>query len=106
MKIAIAPFLVAACVVSLAGCAHQQDANFRYPRPDELRPGDIPPPVDAPVSRTRVPDDGYRQRAVPYFAPPPPVPFYPMQIPERRQQRQPMSCSTRWVGQTAYTDCN
>ena len=90
----------------LAACAEQpRQANFRHPRPDELRPGDIPPPP-GPFIESKGPDQTPPQR-VPYLLPVPApyqVPIYQVPIQPAQTQR-PINCTTRYVGATAYTNC-
>lgn len=53
------------------------------------------------------PHSAYRQ-PMPYIQPAPPMQFIPMQIPQYQNAAPPplpMRCSTRRVGNTAYTDC-
>ena len=93
MKVRVA-LCLAAIAGSLVGCAHQDQANFRHPRPDELRPGDTAPPPGAFV------DSMPRQRQyvplpAPYLVPmPPPMPI-------RRQT----VCNTQRFGNEYQTIC-
>jgi hypothetical protein len=100
-KNTIAVLLLATCAVSLVGCANTREANYRPPRADELRPGDIAP-APGPFVEPRVPTGVQPPRAVYYYQPQPTpyqVPVYQMPI------RPTVNCTTQRIGSQSYTNC-
>jgi len=103
--------LLILALLPLAGCANDftGQANYRPPRPDELRPGDIPPPpgpfIDSMPNATRVAPPSYAPRA-----------YVPLPTGEalRAQQPQPYMmptippqtvCNTQRFGNQLQTVC-
>lgn len=96
MRIALLALLLVAY-----GCAEQpRQANYRPPRADELRPGDIPPPP-GPFIESQVPSGVH----------PPPRQYQPMpqpyQVPIYQMQVRPqVNCTSQRIGSQIYTNCN
>lgn len=105
--------LICLALATLAGCAPQvRQANYRPPRPDELRPGDTPPPP-GPFIESYAPPQVQQQPPQVYL---PPMP-QPYQLPTgdalRAQQPQPYMmpplrqtvCNTQRFGNQLQTVC-
>lgn len=100
-------FGVIAIAALLAGCATDtRQANFRQPRPDELRPGDVAP-MPGPMPPSPILNPGVAEAPrplMPYLPPPYQVPVYQMQ-PIPQQKSNVTNCTTQRIANTLQTQC-
>jgi hypothetical protein len=101
-KSTIAALSLAICAGSLVGCVAPRQANYRPPRADELRPGDIAP-APGPFVESRVPAGVQPVQATPYYYQPLPTPY---QVPVYQMPVRPtVNCTTQRIGSQSYTNC-